>query len=113
MWEELKKMADNIGYRLFLDDIRDAPGGDWVIARNAEEAKSIVQQKGFPSFISFDHDLGLEESGYDFAKWLVDYDMDNNVVPEDFSFNVHSANPVGATNIKSLLDNYISFKKSQ
>lgn len=106
-------------YSLFLDDERFPPSknqvGEWVIARNIEEVKKLVQDRGFPAFISFDHDLGEENNqplptGYDVAKWLVDYDMDNNSMPVDFSFYVHSQNPIGARNIQSYLDSYLKIK---
>ena len=43
------------------------------------------------------------KSGYDCAKWLVDYCLDNGItIP---NFGVHSANPVGAENIRGLLVN--------
>ena len=41
----------------------------------------------------------------DCAKWLVDFCMDNKV--ELPKFYVHSANPVGADNIRGLLNNFI------
>ncbi|WP_371131695.1 cyclic-phosphate processing receiver domain-containing protein [Sulfuricurvum sp.] len=50
----------------------------------------------------------LLPSGYDFAKWLVEMDMDGKIhIPEDFYFTVHSANPVGAKNIQEYLRNYL------
>ena len=65
---------------------------------------AYIETNGFPNFISFDHDLGLEESGYDCAKWLVDYCLDHNLhLPE---FEVHSQNPVGKENILALLNNF-------
>jgi len=102
---------------LYLDDIRvpvhvgsgfkDTPG--WLMARTYDEAVNLVQLHGCPIYISFDHDLGDEnaKTGYDFAKWLVDQDLDNNIIPTEFEFNVHSANPVGAANITNLLDAYL------
>jgi len=50
---------------VYLDDIRTPPREDWVIARDFEEA--IVESRGLPDFISFDHDLGEGLTGYDFA----------------------------------------------
>jgi hypothetical protein len=79
-----------------------------------------VLDHGFPDFISFDHDLSdahyggdysKEKTGYDFAKWLIEYDMDTNIMPEDFAFTVHSMNPVGARNIQRLLENYLRQKE--
>ncbi len=70
---------------------------------------------GIPDFISFDHDFGVDENnnllptGYDFAKWLVEQDMNlDYTFPHNFSFYVHSANLVGKQNIKSYLNNYFS-----
>jgi hypothetical protein len=47
----------------------------------------------------------------DFAKWLVNLDLDGILMPDDFQFHVHSANPTGAANIQGLLDNYMASKK--
>lgn len=95
-------------YRLFLDDIRYPPGQGWEIVRSFEEACTFVLEKGIPSHISFDHDLGLEETGYDFAKWLVNSHLDAIIsIPDNFTFKVHSANPVGAENIQRLMDNFL------
>jgi hypothetical protein len=47
--------------------------------------------------------LGVEETGLDSAKFLVDYCADNGFkLP---LYQVHSANPVGRRNIKTYLDN--------
>lgn len=104
-------------------------GAPWNIVRSFREAVDWVNKNGFPNVISFDHDLGYEEydttesgmvvvtkateekSGYDFAKWLIEQDMDMNIMPDDFTFTVHSKNPAGARNIQLLLDNYIQHKR--
>ena len=110
----------------------ESRGASWDIVRSYDQAVAWVTENGFPNVISFDHDLGYEDfnmdpvsgivvvtsakeekSGYDFAKWLVELDMDQNCMPEDFSFTVHSKNPEGARNIQMLLDNYIRHKKAQ
>ena len=122
--------------KLFLDDLRevaevtwiDIGPGPWAIVRSYNEAIAWVLENGFPDVISFDHDLGYEEfdttesgmivvtnateekSGHDFAKWLVEYDMDTNSMPENFKFTVHSKNPEGTKNIQGLLNNYLKFK---
>jgi len=117
---------------LFLDDERKPRdvtwvliggvgswGADWHIVRSVEEAIAWVQKNGFPDVVSFDHDLGLshyagdysdEKTGYDFAKWLVNYDIDHGLMPDDFKFTVHSKNPEGAKNIQCYLNNYIKQK---
>ncbi len=103
--------------RMFLDDIREPQNDYDVIARSFEDAVEFVQNNGIPTFISFDHDLGCDEignilkSGYDFAKWLVDMDIENiHKFPNNFTFDIHSANPIGKNNIKSILNNYLLFK---
>jgi len=102
-------------YSLFIDDERFPPQknqvGEWVIGRTMAEVKAIILEKGFPAFVSFDHDLGDNEpTGYDIAKWMVDYDMANNIIPENFAFYVHSQNPIGARNIQIYLDSYLKIK---
>lgn len=49
--------------------------------------------------IDLDHDLGSKKTGYDFCKWLVE----NGWVGK---FHCHTANPVGAANMKQLLTHY-------
>lgn len=121
---------------LFLDDLRmpgdvtwvKIPSADWNIVRSFDEAVAWVKENGFPNFVSFDHDLGwekfdtnengiiivtetdVEKSGYDFAKWLVEYDMDTATMPDDFLYTVHSMNPIGAKNIAKYLDAYCDGK---
>lgn len=97
--------------KLFLDDLRIAPA-DFFVARSSNEAKQFVLEYGCPNYISFDHDLGGDDTAMVFVKWLVELDMDNNgqIIPPDFTFSVHSANPVGALNIRSYLESYLAQK---
>lgn len=118
-----------MSYKLFLDDERYPRQVhwvqevflnpfDWVIVRSYAEFVKYIEENGLPSIISFDHDLsdehyaegfqGLpprsdykEKTGYECAKWLVEYCMDHKKkIPK---FYVHSLNPVGRENIKCLL----------
>lgn len=121
-----------MSYNLFLDDIRrpeDAFGYmqlpiyisiDWIIVRNYYAFITLIQKKGIPEIISFDHDLAdvhykeqnfdyidenYEKTGYHCAKWLLDYCIDNDKeIPAEII--IHSMNPVGSINIKSLFDTY-------
>jgi hypothetical protein len=120
-------------WNLFIDDERHprdvfwADNGilsryheeDWVIARNYEEALIEVLNRGFPSFVSFDHDLGPDErTGYDIAKQLVENDIISGdkesrrsyKFADDFEFFVHSQNPIGKANIEGLLNGYFKAK---
>jgi hypothetical protein len=100
---------------------------DWKIVRNFEQFVNQIKYYGLPALVSFDHDLGEEEikeniqtqknekkdqkqskSGYDCAKWLVDYCISKKEKLPDFL--VHSMNPVGSQNIKEYL---LNFKKFQ
>ena len=116
----------------FIDEEKRVPIGNdkwninWVL--NYEQFVQWIEIYGLPDAISFDHDLAdehytpeyfwddyeeskkfqewrgktyQEKTGMDCAKWLVDYCMDNKV--ELPKFYVHSANPVGADNIRGLL----------
>ncbi len=96
----------------------------WV--KSFSEFVDWIKTYGLPDAICFDHDLGLDEvhekktmsksalkrfrktpeykTGYDCAKWLVEYCMDKNMtLPK---WNIQSANPVGKENINSLLNNF-------
>lgn len=108
-----------MSWNLFLDDERDPPndGREWVICRNVAVALAEIINRGMPSYISFDHDLGEnEQTGYDFVKILVDDAVDfpdrkDLQFPADFTFYVHSQNPIGKANIEGLLNNYLNFRK--
>lgn len=98
-------------WSMFLDDERLPLNDEWWIARTVEQAKYLIGILGTPQFISFDHDLGTPETGYDLAKWLVEQDLDNcYFLPKNFDFYVHSQNVVGAENIRSLLKRYLEIK---
>jgi hypothetical protein len=127
-----------MGYNLFLDDVRMPKDTfdymklpiyisvDWSIVRNYYAFVQIIEGKGIPDIISFDHDLADEhydpkivgtesyeqiydmfdeKTGYHCAKWLIDYCIDNNKkLPADIL--IHSMNPAGSMNIKSLFETY-------
>ena len=74
-------------------------------AKTQSEFENYIKENGLPDLISFDNDLGIGNGeGYDCAKWLVEYCMNNNVhLPEWY---VHSTNPVAQENINQLLLNF-------
>ena len=103
---------------------------DWTIVRSYGEFIDYITSNGVPHFVSFDHDLSdehyndllsdknwakndsdiklkyedyKEKTGYECAKWLVDWCVDSGVELPDYV--VHSANPVGKSNIISYLEN--------
>ena len=111
-----------------MDDVRkytklpNIPNEQWTVVRSYSEFVNIINKLGLPTFVSFDHDLGLshyghglngddipydsytEKTGYDCVKWLVDYCMKNGV--KHPSYVVHSMNPVGKQNIISYVESY-------
>jgi len=99
--------------RLYIDDIRNPKtDNEWIVLRTSEEAINFVKKNGIPHEVSLDHDLGGDDTIMIFLKWLVEYDMDNDgkIIPLDFKWIVHSANPVGTKNIDGLLIGYMDFK---
>ncbi len=122
-----------MAWNLFLDDERNfedvtwAPwqvrekyrNEEWVVARSYADAMVEILNRGFPKFISFDHDLGHEKyTGYELAKQLVENDIISGdkesrkeyVFSADFDYYVHSQNPIGKANIEGLIDGYLKAK---
>jgi hypothetical protein len=97
-----------VSYKLFIDDERFPVTDDWVIVRTSQDAIAAVQERGFPTFISFDHDLGGDDTSILFINWLTDELIDERIqIPSDFDYYVHSQNNVGVINIKSKMDQLI------
>lgn len=113
--------------RLYLDDNRNPLSElDFDVVRSYDEFVAYILKKGVPELISFDHDLAdehvkdylkdpnngklsyesyRERTGYDAAKWLVDYCISSNIkLPKCF---VHSQNTIGAMNIRMYINNYL------
>ena len=97
-------------YKMFLDDERFPPrdGTSWVIARSSDEAIRTVKTLGVPAFISFDHDLGGDDTAIKFIWWLIDMYIDGNITTFPTEYFVHSQNPIGAANIRHLMDGFIA-----
>jgi hypothetical protein len=109
---------------LYLDDIRNPPDDTWTVCRTAEEAKALLLT-GPVECASLDHDLGYcpmcnvtEETddgprvvesypcahlitGYDLVKWMAETGRWPRYKP-----TVHSANPVGAANMRGTVERY-------
>jgi hypothetical protein len=103
------RVENKVGWRLFLDDLRFPSDQRALIARSDDEGRRMVIERGGPSFISFDFHLGDGcATGLDFAKWLVEMDQSGRaMLPEDFSFEVHSSDPVGTRKIRELMLNHL------
>jgi hypothetical protein len=107
------------GYSIIYAD------SDWVVVKNYAEFVEAVKAAGDTlEIVSFDHDLADEhydpdkygsetydevydsfefKTGYDCAKWMIQHYQENNwKLPKIL---VHSMNPAGTENIKSLFKN--------
>ena len=118
-------------YNLFLDDVRVPTDVTWAnipadqhysLVRNYKEFVDLITLRGLPKFVCYDHDLadthyghGLnnneipyesykEKTGYDAAKWLVNYCMERRIKHPPYV--VHSMNPIGKQNIESYINSY-------
>lgn len=120
---------------LFLDDIRKEPEG-WFVVRNYNQFIEWIKVNGLPDVVSFDHDLAdehyndylsdenfgkkddeiklnydkyQEKTGYDCAKWLVQYCLENKLdLP---IYYIHTCNGVGRINIQKTLENFNLMKE--
>lgn len=123
-------MSGNKDWILFLDDLRtpDQAGVGYpvdelmIIARSMDDAIFYVMRYGIPRVIHFDHDLAEEhyikgygdKTGYDFARWLCDYILDNDLdFPKNFQYAVHSMNPVGREKIISYMNTFMKHLKME
>jgi hypothetical protein len=99
-------------YKLYIDDLRDPASPGWEIARSSAQANALLETRGCPSGISFDHDLGGDDTAMAVVKRLIEMDMDaeGHFIPGNFAFAVHSANPVGRDNILGLLLAYLRYR---
>ena len=136
--------------RIYLDDVRTPIAEDWIVVRNYDEFVNKVTEIGLGEIdtVSLDHDLGdsamdeyftnvspnykldyeniKEKTGYDCAKWLVDYFYETN--PDRLEMSrakksknkpkfplvvVHSANPIGSANIMGYINNFLMNEAQQ
>lgn len=94
--------------RLYIDDIRQPKFIFDHITRSSKESIDFMKKFGCPSYISFDHDLGGDDTAMNIVKWMVEMDLDNpGWITKSFDFNVHSANPVGKANLEGYLGVYL------
>lgn len=99
-------------YQLFIDDVRqpqkEIQWDNVLIARSSNEAIDIVKEKKYlPTLISFDHDLGRTDTSMKFIHWLINEVLDNRIQwNKNIKILIHSQNPVGRENIKSLWSSF-------
>lgn len=99
-------------WKLFLDDERYPVDNSWMIARSSDAAIALCKEYGFPNYISFDHDLGGDDTSIKFIHWMINETLNSiasggKVLPFPKTYFVHSQNPVGAENIRGLMNSFI------
>ena len=98
--------------RIFIDDERFPAdnSGEWCIVRSSQAAIDLVILQGYPEFISFDHDLGGEDTSIKFVDWMINNTLDTgNFTQFPKNFSVHSQNPIGTKNIIGKMTGFINF----
>lgn len=106
---------------MFIDDERfpsETSEKDFLVVRSSNEAIASIVLLGCPSFISFDHDLGGDDTAMIVVYWMIEQDLDarekgQKFFADNFDFTVHSQNPIGAKNIKETLNSYLRFRNSE
>lgn len=92
--------------KLWIDDVREAPKG-WVWAKTSSQAMCIlattVNTPDFPLHISFDHDLGGDDTTIPVANLLEEM-VEDGTLKVYFNWSVHSANPVGSKTLNTILE---------
>lgn len=100
-------------YKMFLDDERFPVTEDYVIVRSSQEAKEYILRNGVPGFISFDHDLGGNDTAMHVVHWLIEQHLDGNLSLTNLKYQIHSQNPIGKHNIESLLEAFLTFERNK
>ncbi len=99
---------------LFLDDERFPKNvgyrnSEWHIVRNYNDFVKYILNEDMPEIISFDHDLGTRKTGMDCLNFLLSTCLDREInLPRTY---FHTANPIGAANMRSAVENFDRAKK--
>ena len=94
--------------KLWIDDVRTPPNGDWLWAKSVNEAKAAINMyennfKDDAILISLDHDAGdYASKGGDYVK-VLDWLEEQGIVDTGYFFNLHSMNPVGVQNMRNII----------
>lgn len=91
---------------MWLDDLRSPPDDSWTWIKESAVAMGLValaHSNGMPlSEISFDHDLGGDDTAMPVAK-MIEEGAYRGELPR-IKWAIHSANPVGRMNLRAALE---------
>jgi len=97
-------------WKLFIDDERVPVDDGWVIARTSADAIAEIARRGWPTYISFDHDLGGDDTAMAVVNWMLEQVLDGTyqgTIPE---FYVHSQNPIGRDKLRARMSDLVKAK---
>lgn len=103
------------GWKLWVDDIRNAPNDGWVVARTITAAIRLLDRYDFAE-ISLDHDISHQVYMAELSRpypCTEDFSAVAYYVARKYQgcslypkIIVHSSNPVGAQKIKDIFDDW-------
>lgn len=100
-----------MSYKMWLEDLADSikppPDDTWIVARSSAEAMAHIDRLGPPSYISFDFDLGADDTAENVINYLTSNHFDNEVP----SYDIHSENVCGQKIILSKMESWIKAQK--
>lgn len=89
--------------KLWIDDVRNPPSDKWIWAKNSFDALRIIKDNWMGiTFISFDHDLGGDDTSVRVADFIEEQAAMNAY--RRFEWDIHSANPVGRKRLRQALE---------
>lgn len=86
--------------KLWIDDLREPPDESWHWAKSSGVAISCILSGPF-ALVSFDHDLGGDDTAMPVAR-LIEERAHDGIEPPRWA--IHSANPVGRKNLRAALE---------
>ena len=100
-------------YALYLDDIRQLPhtGENWVLCRTVRTMREILEERGIPSVMSFDYELGHTDhgnTGHDAVESFLEYLLSNPQEGEGVEVEVrlHTSSGYGEARMAQLIKDH-------
>ena len=92
--------------KLWIDDLREPPDDSWAWVKSSGQARGAMvlcaKMRTPVTEISFDHDLGDDDTAMPVARMLEEGAHEGTLPP--IKWHIHSANPVGRMNLKAALE---------
>ncbi len=86
--------------RVWIDDLRPPPDATWTWVKTSADALELLCDEKVEE-LSFDHDLGGDDTSMPVAKWIEEQAFEGKMKPPQWA--IHSANPVGRQNLEAAL----------